>query len=79
MPKIYVLDFGIRNYLLRSFNFDNLNNSAVIGSIMENFVYLTLLTKNPKEYIHFYRTIAGSEIDFIIEKKWEEYCLRGKI
>jgi len=46
---------------------------------MENFVYLTLLTKNPKEYIHFYRTIAGSEIDFIIEKKWEEYCLRGKI
>lgn len=72
MPKAYILDFGIRNYLLRSFDFDSLNNSAAIGSIMENFVYLTLLTKTPKEYIHFYRTIAGSEIDFVVEKENEK-------
>ena len=49
--------------------FSSLNNSAAIGSIVENFVYLTLLTKNSKEYVHFYRTIAGSEIDFVVEKE----------
>lgn len=36
MPKAYILDFGIRNYLLRSFDFDSLNNPATIGSVIEN-------------------------------------------
>ena len=69
MPKAYVLDLGVRNYLSRSFDFDALNNSGAMGNIMENFVYLILLSQNSKDNLHFYRTISGSEIDFIIEKE----------
>ncbi|MFC1612807.1 ATP-binding protein [Patescibacteria group bacterium] len=65
MPKVYILDIGIRNYLLRTFEI-NLDGQ---GSVIENFVYNTLLTQYAKEYIHFYRTSAGAEIDFVIEDK----------
>lgn len=64
MPKVYILDIGIRNYLLRFYNFDNKQ-----GEVIENFVYNILLTQYSKEYIHFYRTNGGSEIDFVIEDK----------
>lgn len=65
MPKVYVLDIGIRNYLLRSFNVC----ADEQGGVMENFVYNALLTQYAKEYIHFYRTNGGAEIDFVIEDK----------
>ncbi|MDA3839878.1 MAG: ATP-binding protein [Patescibacteria group bacterium] len=65
MPKVYVLDIGIRNYLLRSFNI----GTDEQGGVMENFTYNTLLTQYAKEYIHFYRTNGGAEIDFVIEDK----------
>lgn len=65
MPKVYILDNGIRNYLLRSFSVNNLNQ----GGIIENFVYNTLLIQYDKEYLHFYRTNGGAEIDFVIEDK----------
>lgn len=66
MPKSYILDFGIRNYLLRSFNQENF---AIKGNVIENFVYLTLLSQFAKDYLHFYRTISGAEIDFVVEKE----------
>jgi len=65
MPKAYVLDIGIRNYLLRSFE-AGLDGQ---GETTENFVYNTLLAQYDKEYIHYYRTSGGAEIDFIIEDK----------
>lgn len=65
MPKVYVLDAGIRNYLLRSFE-TRLDGQ---GEVIENFVYNTLLVQYNKEYIHFYRTSGGAEIDFVIEDK----------
>jgi predicted AAA+ superfamily ATPase len=40
-----------------------------MGELIENFVYITLKSKYEKEYIHFYRTNIGSEIDFILEDK----------
>lgn len=65
MPKVYLLDIGIRNYLLRAYQI-NLDGQ---GEIIENFVYNTLLEQYAKEYIHFYRTMGGAEIDFVIEDK----------
>lgn len=65
MAKVYMLDSGISNYLLRSFNM-NLDGQ---GNVIENFVYNTLLGKYSKDYLHFYRTSGGSEIDFVIEDK----------
>lgn len=66
MPKSYILDLGIRNYLLRSFDRENF---AAEGNVIENFVYLTLLSQFAKDYLHFYRTVSGAEIDFVIEKE----------
>ncbi|MDQ5976286.1 MAG: hypothetical protein QG664_199 [Patescibacteria group bacterium] len=63
MPKVYALDTGIRNYFTRSFDADH----CMDGHIIENFVYLELLHQFKKDYIHFYRTIGGAEIDFAIE------------
>ena len=63
MPKIYVLDIGIRNYFTRSFN----ANHELDGHLIENFVYLELLHQFKKDRIHFYRTIGKAEIDFAIE------------
>ncbi|NOQ67890.1 AAA family ATPase [Patescibacteria group bacterium] len=66
MPKIYILDFGVRSYLSRFFNRENF---IVDGGIIENFVYLSLLSQFQKDYLHFYRTVSGAEIDFVIEKE----------
>ena len=63
MPKVYLADNGIRNYLLRNFN----SSLSGQGQLIENFVYNTLRTQYQKEYLHCYRTIGGAEIDFVIE------------
>jgi uncharacterized protein len=63
MPKVYLADNGIRNYLLRSFS-PSLSGQ---GALIENFSYNTLRVQWTKEYLHFYRTIGGAEIDFVLE------------
>jgi predicted AAA+ superfamily ATPase len=61
MPKIYILDSGIKSYFSRSWDI----NQIILGEVIENFVYLTLKTKFQDDYILFYRTKSGTEIDFI--------------
>jgi predicted AAA+ superfamily ATPase len=63
MPKAYLLDFGLRSYLLKTFALENI----IDGSLIENFAYLAFLSKIKKDRIHFYRTTAGTEIDFVLE------------
>ncbi|MFH1188016.1 MAG: ATP-binding protein [bacterium] len=64
MPKIYFFDTGIRNAILG--NFLELQNRQDSGALFENFVFMEL--KNHDQYkIYFYRTVAQTEIDFIIE------------
>ena len=53
-PKIYFVDYGIRNYLSGSVDFDIL---------YENFVYNELSRKNEVKY---WRTFAKTEVDFVI-------------
>lgn len=69
MPKVYVCDLGFRNYLLRSFA------SGPDGQAIENFIYNTLRVSFAREYAHFYRTIGGAEIDFVIEDKKDALML----
>ncbi len=71
MPKVYVLDIGIRNYFARSFDADH----RLDGHLIENFVYLELLHQFKKDRIHFYRTIGGAEIDFAIEGTGDSFIL----
>jgi len=65
MPKVYCLDPGIRSFLLDSWS----TEFAISGHNIENFVYLNLKSQFEENKIHFYRTISGAEIDFIIEKQ----------
>ncbi len=71
MPKIYALDLGLCNYFTHSLRADNSLN----GNLIENFVYLHLLQEYKKDYLHFYRTIGGSEIDFVIEDSQSKVIL----
>lgn len=65
MPKVYILDLGLRNYLLDSWNSETVSGD---GDVVENFVYLTFLARRDAESIRFYRTIGGAEIDFLLEE-----------
>ena len=66
-PTVYFSDIGLRNYMLNIFG--NLNRPDDIGFAFQNLVFLVLKEKlrwkNAK--IHYWRTKAGSEIDFVIE------------
>ena len=63
-PKIYFLDSGFRNIAIG--NFQNLKERTDIGPLNENFVASELFKKEIP--LNYWRTKAGAEIDFIIEK-----------
>ena len=66
MPKLYFLDSGIVNYGIG--NFSNIEERKNLGSYVENFIFNELIRYKPIFYnIYFWRTKAGTEIDFILE------------
>jgi len=84
-PKIYFLDNGFRNYLIENYN--SLNFSPDSGQIFEQYVFIRLneICSN-KGSLHFWRTKAGAEVDFIflrgndvvpIEVKFAEFDKPG--
>lgn len=64
-PKSYVVDAGLRNYTIR--NFAPLEVREDRGKLAEGFVFSRLLTMlaNGGD-IHYWRTLAKAEVDFII-------------
>ncbi len=75
-PKIYVRDSGVVHALLDISNRDTLFRHPIFGASWEGFVIDNLLAVAPERTIpSFYRTIAGAEIDLILEfpglsEKW---------
>lgn len=64
--KIFFIDTGFRNYLIRSFTPLALRND--VGSLLETHVFAELYKRvGPRQEIFFYRTKQGAEIDFIKE------------
>lgn len=66
-PKIYMLDLGLRNYILNNFNDLYLRNDT--GNLFENF-YLNECMANDHysmNKINFWRTTNQTEVDFIIQ------------
>lgn len=81
-PKVYVRDSGITHTLLGIKNFDNLLGHPVVGMSWENFVIENILSTLPGSATpYFYRTLAGAEIDLVIEfsptKCWAIEIKRG--
>lgn len=67
-PKIYFRDLGLRNFATGGFgDFDFRPDK---GALFENFAYLCLKEdRGPFVPIHFWRTKAGAEVDFVIVPK----------
>jgi predicted AAA+ superfamily ATPase len=66
-PKIYFNDIGSRNFSLKNFNTMDLRSDK--GFIFENLIYMYLKDSVRNDYkINFWRTKAGAEIDFVIQK-----------
>lgn len=64
MQKVYCFDFGIRNSILN--NFIEIDLRDDFGRLFENFIYLILREKYGE--INFWRTIKGSEADFVYQE-----------
>ena len=67
-PKVYVRDSGIVHALLGIEDYDALSGHPVVGSSWEGFVIENLLAvAPPRTMASFYRTLAGAEIDLVLE------------
>ena len=77
MKKVYFLDIGLRNLINQSLSFSALGNEA--GIVFENYVYLELkrMTDNIGT-IQYYRTLDGSEVDFIVQYNSKLYAIEVK-
>jgi predicted AAA+ superfamily ATPase len=64
MPKVFLLDTGMKNMLLNNFN--TIRQRQDCGEIWENTVYKELCRTYTFDNVFFWRTTQGSEVDFII-------------
>jgi len=63
-PKVYFIDSGLRNYIVRNFNETGLRPDG--GKLVENVALSEFYQKGDDE-IRYWRTAARAEIDFILK------------
>jgi len=66
MPKVFLLDTGLRNCLLN--NFQPLSERTDKGELWENTVFRILADKIGTDAIQYWRTSAGNEVDFVLSQ-----------
>nr|VFJ53777.1 MAG: hypothetical protein BECKFW1821A_GA0114235_104414 [Candidatus Kentron sp. FW]VFJ58559.1 MAG: hypothetical protein BECKFW1821B_GA0114236_104214 [Candidatus Kentron sp. FW] len=67
-PKTYVRDSGILHTLLRLDDYEQLLGHPIVGMSWEGHVIETLIRCAPaRTRATYYRTIAGAEIDLLLE------------
>jgi uncharacterized protein len=77
-PKIFFIDNGIRNSLLNAFSPDIALRTDK-GALMENWVFSELYKCLPfTSTIHFWRSKAGAEVDFVVEQAGKIMALEVK-
>lgn len=69
-PKIYYVDYGMRNYLLENFE------KPIFDKLYENFIHNELKRSYQVKY---WRTTAKTEVDFIIEYKKDIIPIEVKV
>jgi len=65
MPKLFMLDTGLRNCLIN--NFEPINSRLDKGELWENTVYRVLAERYGTDMVFFWRTTDGNEVDFILK------------
>ncbi|MCX5815111.1 MAG: ATP-binding protein [Proteobacteria bacterium] len=76
--KIFFIDNGIRNELLNGFS-EDLSLRADAGQLFENWAFTELQKNMPfLGTIHFWRSKAGAEVDFVIEYGGESFGMEIK-
>lgn len=68
MPKIYFNDLGLRNVLINYFS--PIEQRVDKGALLENLVFRRQIELNNKDQVKFWHTADGQEVDFIIEKSF---------
>lgn len=77
MKKVYFTDIGMRNVIIKDFRPIDQRND--VEALFENFVLLELLKRSRQIYdFNYYRTIDGSEIDFIITTELKKIIVEVK-
>ena len=76
MPKVYLLDTGLRNCLLN--NFEPLNFRLDKGALWENTYFRMLLNVYPQDELFYWRTSAGNEVDFVLPNIQTPYAVEVK-
>ena len=72
-PKIYFIDYGLRNMIINNFSSERSDKSA----LYENLVYSESLKKG--KTLKFWRTKSGAEVDFIDDGVPIEITISPKI
>ena len=71
MPKIFFLDLGLRNFMVKQFG--ELGIRPDRGSLVENFAFIHLYRQlSITNELNFWRTKTGTEVDFILQSDMPE-------
>lgn len=66
MPKVFFLDLGLRNLMVKQFG--ELNIRPDRGALVENFTFIHLYRELPVlNELNFWRTKNGTEVDFVLQ------------
>ena len=76
MPKVYLLDNGLRNCLVN--NFESPEFRLDKGELWENQYVRLLLEKYALDEISFWRTSDGNEVDFVLSNVEHPFALEVK-
>ncbi|MDX2285689.1 MAG: ATP-binding protein [Bacteroidia bacterium] len=68
MPKVYFHDLGMRNALLNRFTAAAERPDK--GALLENYIFLQIRNQYPLDQIHYWRTSAQEEVDFVAEESF---------
>lgn len=79
-PKVYIRDSGLTHALLNLTTLNDILGHPVVGASWEGFVIENLLSNLPLgATAWFYRTVAGAEIDLVIEfNQQKKYAIEIK-
>ncbi len=82
-PKLYFMDPGLNAFLAGLHDSDALSSARELGGLFECLVLLQLRAAAelliPRASIYFWRTIAGREVDFVLERGRELLAVEVKM